>query len=99
VNWSGLSMPYRRRLFTLVRRDLQRLELLEKGHPVPPTPLLDRDWQNVDDPIGWVLRWLPEVSDLSEREKMRFARYSAELFSVQFPAWEGQVSRHPETRF
>jgi len=99
ANWNGLSIPYRRRLLTLIRRDLQRLKLLEDRCPVPPTPLLDRDWQNVEDPVGWIVRSLQQVSDLTEREKMNFARYSSELCSIPFPAREGQFGGQPETRF
>src|SRR6202789_1940735 len=97
ANWNSLAMPYRRRLFTLVRRDLQRLELLEEGRPIPPTPLLDGVWQNIDDPLGWILRWLPEVSGLSDREKTRFAHYSSELFhEFNFPVGKCNSAATPK---
>jgi hypothetical protein len=81
ASWRGLAPAYRRRLFTLIRRDLQRLELLRRARPVLPTPLLDRDWERIDDPVGSLVRLLTHASNLSEREKAHFAARAAELLS------------------
>lgn len=42
-----LDALYREKHFTLIRRDLQRHELLAQGEPVPPTPLLDQAWARI----------------------------------------------------
>lgn len=42
-----LDELYREKHFTLIRRDLQRHELLAQGEPVPPTPLLDQAWVRI----------------------------------------------------
>jgi Nucleotidyltransferase domain len=81
AGWRSLAPTYRRRLFTLIRRDLQRLELLRQARPVSPTPLLDRDWERIDDPIGNLVRLLKQASDLSDRDKAHFASHAAELLS------------------
>ncbi|WNG46821.1 hypothetical protein F0U60_23880 [Archangium minus] len=39
-----LDALYREKHFALIRRDLQRHDLLAQGEPVPPTPLLDQAW-------------------------------------------------------
>jgi hypothetical protein len=81
ASWTDLAPTYRLRLFTLIRRDLQRLELLRRGRPVLPTPLLDRDWRELDDPLGTLLRILSQESFLSDADKSRFATHAAELLS------------------
>jgi hypothetical protein len=85
ASWSDLAPAYRHRLFTLIRRDLQRLELLRHGRPVLPTPLLDRDWQELEDPLGTLLRILPQVAFLGDCDKVRFAARAAELLSTSAP--------------
>lgn len=80
ASWDDLAPPYRYRLFTLIRRDLQRLELLCQGRPVPPTPLLESAWQKVEDPLAAVLRLLPHVTSIGEREKAGLASRVAEIF-------------------
>jgi hypothetical protein len=81
AGWSDLAPPYRRRLFTLIRRDLQRLELLREGRAVLPTPLLDRDWRELEDPMATLLRLLLHVTLLGDTGKARFAAYAAEVLS------------------
>lgn len=81
TRWNDLAPAYRHRLFTLIRRDLQRLELLKSGRPVLPTPLLDRDWQELDDPLEALLRILSQESFLTDIDKARFAARAAELLS------------------
>lgn len=39
-----LSPPYQHRITTLIRRDLQRLDCLQSGIPVPSSPVLDQYW-------------------------------------------------------
>lgn len=36
-----------------LRLELQRLECLQSGHPVPPTALLDREWSRLDARGEW----------------------------------------------
>jgi hypothetical protein len=42
--WDDLSRHYREKHITKIRRDLQRLSIMESGDPVPVTPILDRKW-------------------------------------------------------
>jgi hypothetical protein len=79
ASWLNLAPAYRRRLFTLIRRDLQRLELLRQGRPVLPTPLLDHDWERIDDPMGSLVRLLRQASNLGDKDKAHFAAHAAEL--------------------
>jgi predicted nucleotidyltransferase len=44
--WNYFSAPYQTKHLRLVRRDLQRLELMMARRPVPPGPLLDSMWKN-----------------------------------------------------
>ncbi len=81
ASWRSLAPAYRRRLFTLIRRDLQRLELLRQARPVSPTPLLDHDWERTDDPMGNLVRLLKQASNLGDRDKAHFASHAAELLS------------------
>ena len=43
-SWARLHPVFRERFSTTLRRELQRLDFLLKNVPVPPTPILDRDW-------------------------------------------------------
>lgn len=42
--WDRFLPVYHRKYLRLLRRDLQRLSLLSKSEPVPPTPTLDAAW-------------------------------------------------------
>jgi hypothetical protein len=42
--WDAFSSPRRRRTLIRLRRDLQRVALLEAGAAIPPGPLLDAAW-------------------------------------------------------
>lgn len=43
--WSRLHPIFQLKYRTTLRRELQRLKLLEVGFPIPPTPMLDSEWQ------------------------------------------------------
>ncbi len=43
--WDSLLPVYRQKHTLKLRRDLQRLQFLEKGLPVPPTAMLDQAWE------------------------------------------------------
>lgn len=81
ARWNDLSPAYHHRLFTLIRRDMQRLELLKGRRPVLPTPVLDRDWRELDDPLETLLRIMSQESFLTDAGKARFAARAAELLS------------------
>lgn len=49
--WEHLLPSYHRKYSRLVRRDLQRLQLLSQGKPVPCSPILDRAWLSVKKPL------------------------------------------------
>jgi hypothetical protein len=55
-HWFHFSRPYRVDYITRVRRDLQRLDLLLRRLPVPPTRMLDRIWCKTDDRLTELLR-------------------------------------------
>jgi hypothetical protein len=68
-SWDELTSEFQARQITRVRRDLQRLSLLFAGEVIPPTPLLNRDWQAMDDPIAWARHTFirdPEVRLVAE---------------------------------
>jgi predicted nucleotidyltransferase len=44
--WDRIHPEFRRKYLTTIRREVQRLELLREGVPVPPTPMLDRKWKS-----------------------------------------------------
>jgi hypothetical protein len=54
--WRLLPPPNRSRHRLLVRRDLQRYELLARGEPVPPSRLLDEAWGACGNPRDETLR-------------------------------------------
>jgi hypothetical protein len=45
-SWEKLHPVFRQRFPVTLRRELQRLHFLLNNVPVPPTPLLDRDWSS-----------------------------------------------------
>lgn len=59
--WPHFGLGYRTKFRRQLRRDAQRLALLIAGMPVPPTAVLDRDWQLAGSPS----RLLDDASSLS----------------------------------
>jgi predicted nucleotidyltransferase len=52
--WDRFLPSYRRKYSRLVRRDLQRLQMLARGDAVPPSPVLDQQWQQAPAPlVAW----------------------------------------------
>jgi len=49
ASWLALEEGFRRKYSLKVRREAQRLLLLERGVPVPPTRLLDAHWDRFSD--------------------------------------------------
>jgi hypothetical protein len=47
--WKQLSTDFRRNEVRKLRRDVQRLVILESGRAVPPTPILDDLWRRIRD--------------------------------------------------
>jgi predicted nucleotidyltransferase len=45
--WRGLEEGFRQKYATKLRRETQRLLLLERGTPIPPTRMLDTYWDNL----------------------------------------------------
>jgi hypothetical protein len=54
--WNLLGPAHQRKHHTLVRRDLQRHELLSRGEAVPPSALLDEAWRSCIDRSGELMR-------------------------------------------
>jgi predicted nucleotidyltransferase len=52
--WQALSPNFRLEQVRKLRRDLQRLASLRRGRPVPPTPLLDQEWEHQRDASRWL---------------------------------------------
>jgi predicted nucleotidyltransferase len=46
AHWNRLDPDFHRKYLTVIRHDVQRLECLAAGLPVPPTPLLDKNWMS-----------------------------------------------------
>lgn len=68
--WVSLDEQFRRKYATKLRREIQRLLLLESGIPVPATWLLDNSWGTVlpgSDVVGRLRQVLPS-------QDTRFAR-------------------------
>jgi hypothetical protein len=45
-SWTRLHPLFKARYKTTIRRELQRLSLLQQGIPTPPTPILDAEWHS-----------------------------------------------------
>jgi hypothetical protein len=54
--WSRLHPIFHAKYKTTIRRELQRLELLLNRAPIPPTPLLDSDWEGSRDSASALLQ-------------------------------------------
>jgi predicted nucleotidyltransferase len=55
AHWSRLHPDFRRKYLTTIRRETQRLKVLGEGIAVPPTPVLDRNWNaECADSEQWV---------------------------------------------
>ena len=52
--WDGLSPSYRKKQARLLRRELQRLSLLQSCLPVPPSARLDSTWTDVGKSVGYM---------------------------------------------
>jgi hypothetical protein len=52
--WPRLSVPRKRKQFAILRRDLQRLALLECRQPIPPRQALDEAWRQIESREGWI---------------------------------------------
>lgn len=61
-NWSALRSSYRGKWRTLIRRDVQRLLLLLKDEPIPPSILLDDACKDDDALIDQALPVLREAN-------------------------------------
>jgi predicted nucleotidyltransferase len=46
THWSKLHLDFQQKYLTIIRREVQRLEILRQGSAVPPTPLLDERWRS-----------------------------------------------------
>ena len=65
-SWELLSPVARSRYLKLLRRDLQRFNLLAHGAPVPPSPILDADWEISSNRLGekgYLEALLPRLPD------------------------------------
>lgn len=56
-----LNQTFERKLARKIRRDIQRLKILEYGLAIPPTPALDLAWRLEGDPEGRMMRSLDEL--------------------------------------
>lgn len=56
-HWDGLAPRFQRKHADLVRRDLQRHDLLQDGLPVPSRPVLDMHWSQTGDREAALVRW------------------------------------------
>ena len=45
--WKFFSDPYKAKYSTLIRRDLQRYDILKKDDQVPPTIFIDKEWKRL----------------------------------------------------
>jgi len=54
--WDTLRSDFRHHHATVIRQDVQRLLLLQQKRPVPPTRLLDNDWENSQRGTAELLR-------------------------------------------
>jgi hypothetical protein len=52
--WSRLSLPRKQKQFAILRRDMQRLALLEHHQPIPPRQLLDEEWRQKGSVEDWI---------------------------------------------
>jgi len=83
--WERLHPEFRRKYLKTIRREIQRLEYLGQGNPVPPTPLLDRKWgQETGALEGWVkfLQTIAAPSPLTRERLLRTADLVAEPDAV-----------------
>jgi predicted nucleotidyltransferase len=75
-SWSRLDEGFRVKYAIKVRREAQRLLLISRGVPVPPTRMLDTCWHDFSESHN-------ELDDLLNR----FAPRDRNEFSRQFPAY------------
>jgi predicted nucleotidyltransferase len=82
VRWSGLHQVFRTKYCVKVRRETQRLMLMEGGTPIPPTRILDNSWRDasgsrsaVDDRLCGLVCFhnRPFTKELLENEAFRTA--------------------------
>jgi hypothetical protein len=64
--WVALAPSFRMKHVTKIRRDLQRLELLQQGRPNLPAPELDARWSNASDRASIFQRWIQDDAHLEQ---------------------------------
>ena len=80
--WTELHPLFQHKYRNTIRRECQRLDLLRNRIPIPPTPLLDLEWQSrrIGPPeLLLIVRSLPSlaacttfvVNEIAERELIR----------------------------
>jgi hypothetical protein len=62
--WHMLSSAFRGEQLRQLRLDIQRLDLLRKGKPVDPNPLLDRLWEQERNRHQWIGQTLAKEGEL-----------------------------------
>jgi predicted nucleotidyltransferase len=67
--WDKLSVMFKQKYVTKLRREVQRLQLLEQDIPIPPTRLLDKEW-HLDQNKGTQI--IDELSGLFRARKTAF---------------------------
>jgi hypothetical protein len=73
--WPTLNAAYRLKHVVKLRRDLQRLHMLSKGKPVPPSPKLDSKWRLLKDRPRAILSLAHDGRLLTSRQKALFSKY------------------------
>ena len=67
--WGSLRKAYRDKHARLIRRDVQRADLLSRGRPIPPAAVLDEAWRAAAYPAVWLAERLVRLgarSDVAE---------------------------------
>lgn len=82
--WDLLGPEYRVKHVTLLRRDVQRWRLLQRGFPIPPSAVLDAAWDA--EPRG---RWLADTL-LGMNAPPELARSIAVTAEAPASGWRGK---------
>lgn len=84
--WDRLLPPYHRKYSRLVRRDLQRLQLLAEGKAVPPSPALDSEWSEQTVLAAWARAHVdPSLIPAALLDKLQWQEALVESGKVSSP--------------
>ena len=89
AHWNRLDPDYHRKYLTVIRHDVQRLQYLTAGLPVPPTPALDKRWTAEPSCIEGFESYIREMDLRGSRVAEQLTRFAGLICRGQLDSGAG----------